>query len=143
MFGGTCVELLGDYRCLCPSFTSGKNCSIVCPSSSCQLCSPNPCRNGGSCSDTDGTVFCSCPPGHTGSRCELTSVHFSSPSYARLASLLEPTNHHTILLSFATISPTGLLLYTGEGYHSNHIQYTTRLVLSPSLSSSNVFTVEE
>lgn len=120
MFGGTCIELLGDYRCKCPSYTSGKNCSIVCPSSSCELCSPNPCHNGGSCSDTDGTVSCSCPPGHTGSRCELTSVHFSSPSYARLADLLEPANRHTITLSFTTITPTGLLLYTGEGYHSNH-----------------------
>ena len=118
MFGGTCVELLGDYRCQCPSYTSGKNCSIVCPSSSCELCSPNPCRNGGLCSDTDGTVSCSCPPGHTGDRCELTSVHFSSPSYARLADLLEPTNRHTITLFFSTITPTGLLLYTGEGNHT-------------------------
>ena len=58
------------------------------------------------------------PPGHTGDRCELTSVHFSSPSYARLADLLEPTNRHTITLSVSTITPTGLLLYTGEGNHT-------------------------
>lgn len=113
-FGGTCIDLLGDYRCQCPLYTSGKNCSVVCPSHSCQLCSPNPCLNGGTCSGSDGTTRCRlCPNKHEGPLCELTTLHFTRGSYARLDSPLRPNNNLAISLSFATVSPSGLLLYTG------------------------------
>lgn len=112
-FEAECIDLVGDYRCICPDYTSGKNCSVICPSMSCLLCNPNPCLNGGTCHDDDGHETCVCSDGFSGPRCELTSLHFALGSYASHPSL-GARQYLSLSLSFSTVAPSGLLLYAGE-----------------------------
>ena len=126
-FGAVCTDLVGDYRCDCPKQTLGKNCSIACPSASCDPCSPSPCRHGSTCtllSRNPSSYACSsgCPwtSEYQGPNCELTSLHFTSGSYAAF-SPLGSTTRMTVSFRFATIAPNGMLLYTGEtgGHHDS------------------------
>ena len=128
-FGAVCTDLVGDYRCDCPEQTLGKNCSIVCPSISCDPCSPSPCRHGSVCTHLSpqhpSSYACSsgCPwtSKYQGPNCELTSLHFTSGSYAAF-SPLGSTTRLTVSFRFATIAPNGMLLYTGQtGGHRDHL----------------------
>ena len=128
-FGAVCTDLVGDYRCDCPEQTLGKNCSIVCPSISCDPCSPSPCRHGSTCTHLapqhPSSYACSsgCPwtSKYQGPNCELTSLHFTSGSYA-VFSPLGSTTRLTVSFRFATIAPNGMLLYTGQtGGHRDHL----------------------
>lgn len=128
-FGAVCTDLVGDYRCDCPEQTLGKNCSIVCPSISCDPCSPSPCRHGSACTHLSpqhpSSYACSsgCPwtSKYQGPNCELTSLHFTSGSYAAF-SPLGSTTRLTVSFRFATIAPNGMLLYTGQtGGHRDHL----------------------
>lgn len=123
-FGAVCTDLVGDYRCDCPKWTLGKNCSIVCPSTSCGPCSPSPCLHGSSCTllHQNSSHACSlnCPwsSKYQGPNCELTSLHFTSGSYAVFPPL-GSTTRGTLSFRFATVAPNGMLLYTGQigGHH--------------------------
>ena len=111
-FNGECIDLIDDYKCICPTFTSGKDCSIVCSSQSCDLCTPNPCLNGGTCTVQSGTKVCgSCPEGYTGTLCQLTTIHINS--YITLPSINSATSV-SIQFMFATINSNALLFYTGK-----------------------------
>ena len=119
LFGAACKDLVGDYRCNCPEQTLGKNCSVVCPSSSCQPCSPSPCLHGSSCavSQQDPSVhICTlCPwrSEYRGPNCELTSLHFTTGSYVAFPPI-GSKNRLTLSFRFATIAPSGVLLYSGR-----------------------------
>ena len=127
-FGAVCTDLVGDYRCDCPKRTLGKNCSIVCPSASCDPCSPSPCLHGSNChlsTENPSSHSCSlnCPwtSKYQGPNCELTSLHFTSGSYA-VFHPLGSTTRGTLSLRFATIAPNGMLLYTGQiGGHRDYL----------------------
>ena len=119
LFGASCEDLVGDYRCDCPEQTLGKNCSVVCPSSSCQPCTPSPCLHGSSCivSQQDASSY-TCTPcpwrsEYHGPNCELTSLHFITGSYAAFPPIGSKTR---LILSFrfAAIAPSGVLLYNGR-----------------------------
>ena len=113
-FGGTCIDLVNDYQCECPMYTSGKNCSTVCPSSSCEqaICSPNPCFNEGECDVQSGQLICQCPTGFTGPLCELTTSHLDGDGYILLPSI-ERRDFVEFEFSFASIEPNGVLAYNG------------------------------
>ena len=113
-FNGICHDLVNGYECECPAYTSGTNCSIVCPSLSCELCSPNPCQNGGICSvNALGNRACSsCPSGFTGPLCELRTSGFHGDGYIEVPLSVVKTSV-SVVFSFATISPNGLLMYIG------------------------------
>ena len=115
-FGGTCIDLVNDYRCECSIYTSGKNCSVVCPSSSCEqeICSPNPCLNGGHCDVQSGQRICQCCPfgQFSGPLCELTTGHLDGDGFILLPSI-ERRNFVEFEFSFASVEPNGILAYSG------------------------------
>uniref|UniRef100_K1PJG4 Deleted in malignant brain tumors 1 protein n=1 Tax=Magallana gigas TaxID=29159 RepID=K1PJG4_MAGGI len=61
----SCIDLVGDYSCLCqPGFTD-KNCST-----NINECASNPCQNSGTCTDGVNSFSCTCDMDHYGTRCE-------------------------------------------------------------------------
>lgn len=69
--GGTCHDLVNNFRCECAPGFEGANCETrILP------CDSNPCLEGGTCvNDKSLTSFhCVCPYGFTGSRCEVRTV---------------------------------------------------------------------
>lgn len=117
-FGATCHNLHDDYVCDCPPFTGGKNCSTVCPSSSCDPCIPDKCLHGSVCVESQdhtshSCVSCPWPAEYSGPNCELTSIHVMSNGYAAFPSLGSVVKT-SILFRFSTIYPNGTLLYTGR-----------------------------
>ena len=128
-FGAECVDLVGDYQCVCPSATTGKNCSVVCPSESCDPCDPNPCLYGGECVSSHATHTCmACPSDqHAGPNCELTSARFTAGSYLALPSL-SSTVSLEFSLRFATVHSSGMLAYVGR-YDDPGVDYVSVEVL--------------
>ena len=112
-FEGECRDIVNGYECQCPAYTSGPNCTVVCPSASCQLCTPNPCQNGGTCSvQSNGQLLCDCSNGGTGPLCEVTSAGFHGDGYVEIPAQSYATSFSAVL-SFATVSPDGMILYKG------------------------------
>ena len=69
--GGTCIDGLHSFTCLCPAWYSGSTCSErIDPCSS-----PSTCANNGTChTDLDVKPYghaCQCSSGFTGSMCEV------------------------------------------------------------------------
>ena len=117
-FGGVCTDNILDYHCECPRETIGKNCSVVCPSLSCDPCQPNPCLYGGTCTIQERNPAhykCECPWGSefSGPNCELNTVSFSQGSFVAFPKLQFSANVK-FSLEFATVSPNVLLLYSGR-----------------------------
>ena len=121
--GGVCEDHIIDYHCVCPQGIYGRNCSIICPSLSCDPCGHTPCLYDGECmEDRDPAQYvCSnCPWGSefSGPNCELTSLSFKLGSFITFAT---PPFFASLKLSlqFVTVSPNGLLLYSGRvsGHH--------------------------
>ncbi|KAJ3611231.1 hypothetical protein NHX12_021247, partial [Muraenolepis orangiensis] len=67
--GGTCLNLLGSYHCVCPSTWADANCNT--DVNECQMLSGTPqgCQNGATCENTPGSFSCSCSPEWSGSLC--------------------------------------------------------------------------
>ncbi|XP_052104698.1 uncharacterized protein LOC127737808 isoform X2 [Mytilus californianus] len=64
-FGGTCVQQLDGYCCICPSNLFGRRCGMGnfgCPE--------YPCFNGGTCVTNDVGSTCLCYHGYTGKHCQ-------------------------------------------------------------------------
>ena len=117
-FGAPCRNLHDDYICECPPFTGGKNCSLVCPSPSCNPCFPDLCLHSSECTESPDLTSYSCescpwPAEYSGPNCELTSVHIAPNGYMAFPSLgsVVETN---ISFRFATISSDGTLMYSGR-----------------------------
>ena len=67
--GAKCLQLVYDFKCLCPSYRTGKQCEREKTSS----CDHNPCQNGGTCRESSlGQFFCLCRPGYQGNVCEVS-----------------------------------------------------------------------
>ena len=123
-FRAVCVDNINDYYCECSPGTRGKNCSTVCPSTSCDPCTPSPCLHDGVCSVPEQNpahhTCSSCPweSKYSGPNCELTSLSFEQGSFVAFPKL---TFSADVKLSFrfASIVSSGLLLYSGRdsGYH--------------------------
>ena len=69
MFGGTCVDLIGDFRCECPFSYTGQLCEIKVTT-----CSQDICQNGGMCFEQTSTpgvaIGCNCTSGFAGLGCD-------------------------------------------------------------------------
>ncbi|CAL1576609.1 unnamed protein product [Knipowitschia caucasica] len=67
--GGTCLNLLGSYHCMCPNNWGGPNCNT--DVNECQTLSGtlSGCQNGATCSNTPGSFTCSCAPEWSGTLC--------------------------------------------------------------------------
>uniref|UniRef100_A0A915KA31 EGF-like domain-containing protein n=1 Tax=Romanomermis culicivorax TaxID=13658 RepID=A0A915KA31_ROMCU len=64
--GATCLDLVENYKCLCPANFSGWDCG-----QKVDFCSPNLnfCRNGATCQISGDFYKCSCAPGFQGPNC--------------------------------------------------------------------------
>ncbi|XP_019638972.1 PREDICTED: sushi, nidogen and EGF-like domain-containing protein 1 [Branchiostoma belcheri] len=65
--GGTCLDRVDDFVCLCQHPYDGKMCQI----NTVDPCHSGPCQNGGVCSRSDGSFTCSCQPGWEGTTCQI------------------------------------------------------------------------
>ncbi|XP_070401978.1 sushi, nidogen and EGF-like domain-containing protein 1 isoform X2 [Nothobranchius furzeri] len=63
--GGSCLNKIGSYQCLCQDGFSGNRCQI-----DTNECLTEPCMNEGTCEDQPGSYLCHCPQGFTGQNCE-------------------------------------------------------------------------
>lgn len=64
--GGTCVDGINTFTCLCPAGFTGSYCEH-----NINECDSKPCLNGGTCQDSYGTYKCTCPQGYTGLNCQV------------------------------------------------------------------------
>uniref|UniRef100_H3BWA3 EGF-like domain-containing protein n=1 Tax=Tetraodon nigroviridis TaxID=99883 RepID=H3BWA3_TETNG len=69
--GGTCLNLLNSYHCLCPSNWEGPDCAT--DVNECQLFSGKAqgCQNGATCVNGPGSFTCTCSPEWSGSLCTV------------------------------------------------------------------------
>uniref|UniRef100_A0A3Q3MXM2 Cubilin n=1 Tax=Mastacembelus armatus TaxID=205130 RepID=A0A3Q3MXM2_9TELE len=67
--GGTCLNLLNSYHCVCPNNWAGPNCAT--DVDECQVYSGKPqgCQNGATCVNTQGSFTCNCVPEWSGTLC--------------------------------------------------------------------------
>ncbi|XP_053714419.1 cubilin isoform X1 [Synchiropus splendidus] len=67
--GGTCLNLLNAYHCICPTNWEGPNCAT--DVNECQVYSGTSrgCQNGATCVNTPGSFSCTCSPEWSGSQC--------------------------------------------------------------------------
>ncbi|KAK3912487.1 Protein jagged-1b [Frankliniella fusca] len=68
--GGTCVDRVNSFQCICKEGWEGDTCAI-----NRNDCEPNPCRNNGTCSDRVADFYCSCRDGWKGKTCSLRNSH--------------------------------------------------------------------
>lgn len=64
--GGTCVDGINSFTCLCPPGFTGSYCQH-----DVNECDSRPCLHGGTCHDSYGTYTCTCPQGYTGLNCQV------------------------------------------------------------------------
>lgn len=120
--GGTCLDDLGSYSCVCPPTHTGPTCEQE------NTCDAVQCFNGGTCSALeDGGYGCTCSDGFDGTNCQLLSISFSrlsSPNSYRAYPPLHPKGQTLIQFEFSTLDSDGLLLYNTQlqaGISSDYI----------------------
>nr|XP_033495310.1 cubilin [Epinephelus lanceolatus] len=69
--GGTCLNLLNSYHCVCPNNWAGPNCTT--DVNECQVYAGTfqGCQNGATCVNTPGSFTCSCSPEWSGTLCTV------------------------------------------------------------------------
>uniref|UniRef100_A0A8C6P6B2 Neurogenic locus notch homolog protein 1 n=1 Tax=Nothobranchius furzeri TaxID=105023 RepID=A0A8C6P6B2_NOTFU len=72
--GGTCVDGINTFTCLCPPGFTGSYCQH-----DIDECDSKPCLHGGTCQDSYGAYQCTCPHGYTGLTCQ-NIVHWCETS---------------------------------------------------------------
>ncbi len=65
MNGGTCLDAVNRFTCMCRPGYSGSQCQT-----DINECGSTPCSNGGTCTDFLNSYSCLCVPGFTGVRCQ-------------------------------------------------------------------------
>lgn len=115
--GGTCIEQVEGFSCLCPPRFIGPVCNIS------NDCSQSICHNQGTCMDSPSLGHtCQCDSQLDGSDCELLTVSFqgttSLPSYRAYKSL-DVGGHAALKFEFTTLSTSGLLLLNTQ-YQQGH-----------------------
>lgn len=73
--GGTCVDGINSFTCLCPPGFTGSYCQH-----DVNECDSRPCLHGGTCQDSYGTYKCSCPQGYTGLNCQVSAQAAGCPA---------------------------------------------------------------
>lgn len=114
MHGGTCIDRISGFSCLCLDGTTGDRCETFCPSAQCNFCNSSTCLHNGACAtDSTGTVKCTCPSGYDGPRCEQTTASFTPGGFLAFPSISSRWELE-LSLTFATPRRNGLLLYNGR-----------------------------
>ena len=64
--GGTCIDGVGEYNCVCVDGFAGHNCQ-----NEIDECASNPCEHGATCHDYVNSYTCTCRTGFSGTRCNV------------------------------------------------------------------------
>uniref|UniRef100_A0A672HTS6 Cubilin (intrinsic factor-cobalamin receptor) n=1 Tax=Salarias fasciatus TaxID=181472 RepID=A0A672HTS6_SALFA len=67
--GGTCLNTLNSYHCICPHSWAGPNCASDVNECEVHAGTLQGCQNGASCTNTPGSFICTCSPEWSGSLC--------------------------------------------------------------------------
>lgn len=81
--GGTCLDQVASYKCLCPQGWGGSRCQTAI-----KACTSSPCLNGARCTDasnagssiSSGLYQCHCPTGFSGKNCQFNDDDCSPSS---------------------------------------------------------------
>jgi protocadherin Fat 1/2/3 len=112
--GGTCVEAVGGFTCVCPTSHTGPLCELV------NSCATTTCFNGGTCSALPSGVECLCSADFDGPNCELLTASFSGSlnrNSFRAFQPLQSLGRVFITLEFSTRAQEGLLLFSTQYQH--------------------------
>jgi len=71
--GGSCLDQLGGYRCVCEAGFGGDNCQLDVDD-----CAATSCRQRGNCTDAVNSFTCTCFPGFTGNQWRRGEVRYGS-----------------------------------------------------------------
>lgn len=109
--GGTCIEAIGSFACICPISHTGPQCELA------DDCTTASCFNGGTCSILPSGVLCECSTGFDGPNCELLTASFSGSSEQNSFRAFQPLGSQgqvSLGLEFATKAQDGLLLFSTQ-----------------------------
>uniref|UniRef100_A0A3B5AXX3 Cubilin n=1 Tax=Stegastes partitus TaxID=144197 RepID=A0A3B5AXX3_9TELE len=69
--GGTCLNLLNSYHCVCPTNWAGPDCAADVNECQVYLGTLQACQNGATCVNTAGSFTCTCSPEWSGTLCTV------------------------------------------------------------------------
>ena len=116
--GGTCERLSStDYRCVCPTKYTGRNCETQM-----NVCiTKKPCQNNAPCSITDDGYRCDCPLGYIGLHCEGTTqlgekISVLGNGFLEFdkSFLVQTQDKEIVKFSIRTTEPNGLVFWKGQ-----------------------------
>lgn len=88
--GGTCLDDIGDYTCLCVNGFEGKQCDI-----DIDECLSNPCHNGATCNQYVDSYTCTCPLGFSGINCQTNDEDCTESSCMNGGTCIDGINSYT------------------------------------------------
>lgn len=109
--GGSCVEVVGGFSCMCPIAYTGLLCELA------NDCTTTNCFNGGTCSELSGGAECACDTGFDGPNCKLLTTSFTGSSNQNSFRAFQPLQSQgrvSITLEFSTRAQAGLLLFSTQ-----------------------------
>ena len=71
--GGTCIDEIGKYSCMCVDGFAGINCQTEI-----NECASNPCQHGATCHDYVNSYICKCQTGFSGPQCKTNDYDCTS-----------------------------------------------------------------
>lgn len=90
--GGTCLDAVGDYSCLCVDGFAGKHCEV-----DIDECQSGPCRNGATCTQYVDSYTCTCPLGFSGFNCQTNDEDCTDSSCMNGGTCVDGINSYTCI----------------------------------------------
>lgn len=88
--GGTCLDGIGEFTCLCVNGFEGKQCEI-----DVDECLSNPCKNGATCNQYVDSYTCTCRLGFSGINCETNDEDCTESSCMYGGTCIDGINSYT------------------------------------------------
>lgn len=97
--GGTCLDGIGDYTCLCVDGFGGKHCEI-----DVDECVSAPCHNGATCNQYVNSYTCTCPLGFSGINCQTNDEDCTESSCMNGGKCVDGINNYTCICQPGLVS---------------------------------------
>lgn len=99
--GGTCLDGIGDYTCLCVDGFGGKHCE-----EDIDECLSRPCQNGATCTQYVDSYTCTCPLGFSGINCQTNDQDCTDSSCMNGGTCIDGIN------SYSCVCKPGLVIFS-------------------------------